>query len=246
MNGKTTIQSKHADWFKSNIPASPTSFPPVVPFDDIIITINSVRLATSYRSSVIVDDSERSISVPSAIKPVHDSMFARAETISHGISAAISGARIIVCGVRIIISVTETVICGQLQNPTNEQFVDGSTEISISMPEMTICSAETPICALQIIISDAQAIISGRTLIIDGPYTVISGPHSIIYIRATTISVVATVIPATEIDLSDADTIISAFFTSFFAAQSVISAAEKTAGTVPAGLFPNNDQPIRR
>ena len=36
-------------------------------------------------------------------------------------------------------------------------------------------------------------------------------------------------------DLSKADTIISAFLTGFFAAQIVISAAEKTAGAVPAG-----------
>jgi len=41
-------------------------------------------------------------------------------------------------------------------------------------------------------------------------------------------------------DLSKADTIISAFLTGFFAAQIIISAAEKTAGAVPAGLFLNH------
>ena len=58
-------------------------------------------------------------------------------------------------------------------------------------------------------------------------------------------SVVETVISATEIDFSMADTIVSAFPTSFFAAELIISAAEKTAGAVPAGLFPNH-QPTRR
>ncbi len=53
-------------------------------------------------------------------------------------------------------------------------------------------------------------------------------------------SVVETIIFTTEMDLSKADTIISAFLTGFFAAPIIISAAEKTAGAVPAGLFLNH------
>ena len=74
-------------------------------------------------------------------------------------------------------------------------------------------------------------------LTIDRLYTGISGPHSIIYIQEATMSVVETIISATEIDFSSAHTIVSAFLTSFFEAEILISAAEKTAGAVPAGLF---------
>ena len=67
-----------------------------------------------------------------------------------------------------------------------------------------------------------------------------SGPHSIIYGHAAKMSVVETIIFTTEMDLSKAETIISAFLTGFFAAQIVISAAEKIAGAVPAGQFANH------
>jgi hypothetical protein len=56
---------------------------------------------------------------------------------------------------------------------------------------------------------------------------------------------VETIVSATEIDFSEADTIVSAFPTSLFAAEIIISPAEKTAGAVPAGLFPNH-QPTGR
>src|SRR5439155_19462662 len=107
------------------------------------------------------------------------------------------------------------------------------------------CRADAIISALQISISEAKAVIYERVLAIDGTYTVISGPHSIICTYEATMSVVETVISATEIDFSMADTIVSAFPTSFFASELIISAAEKTAGAVPAGLFPNH-QPTRR
>src|ERR1043166_8327591 len=106
---------------KSKTLGSPASFPPVFPFNDVIITINSVCFGISYSSSLIVDDSERSISIPSAIKPANDSTIAGMETISHGIAATIFGAQIIICGVQIIICVTETVICGEPQNLTNDR-----------------------------------------------------------------------------------------------------------------------------
>ena len=245
MKGKTTIQTKPADSFTSNTPGLPASFPPVFPFE-IIVTINSSPFAIISTSTAIVDDCERSISIPWAIKGVNESIISAIETIIPGTPAITSRTQIVVCEMQTIVSITETLISGDPQDPANDRVPDGSPEMIISELETTVCRADAIISALQISISEAKAVIFERVLAIDGTYTVISGPHSIIYIRARTISVVATVIPATEIDLSDADTIISAFFTSFFAAQLVISAAEKTAGAVPAGLFPNNDQPIRR
>ena len=54
-----------------------------------------------------------------------------------------------------------------------------------------------------------------------------------------------TIVSATEIDFSEAGTIFSAFPTSFFAAEIIISAAEKTARAVRAGVSLNH-QPTRK
>ncbi len=96
------------------------------------------------------------------------------------------------------------------------------------------------ISVLQISISKAKTVISERTLLVDRLYTVISGPHSIIPTPEATMSTVETIISATDTDFSKADTIVSVFLTSFFAAETVSSAAEKTAGAVPAGVFLNH------
>src|SRR5213592_637321 len=90
------------------------------------------------------------------------------------------------------------------------------------------------------IISKTKAINSKRVLVIDGPYTIISGPDSIIHTQEAVISAVETIISATEMDFFKADAInsvvdttipvthtISTFPTSFFAAEIIISAAEK-------------------
>ena len=227
MKGKT----KPADSFTSNTPGLPASFPPVFPFDEIIVTINSSPFAIISTSSAIVDDCERSISIPWAIKGVNESIISAIETIIPGTPAITSRAQIVVSEMQTIVSITETLISGDPQDPANDRVPDGSPEMIIS--------------ALQISISEAKAVIFERVLAIDGTYTVISGPHSIICTYEATMSVVETIISATEIDFSMADTIVSAFPTSFFAAAIVVSAAEKTAGAVPAGLFPNH-QPTRR
>ena len=94
-------------------------------------------------------------------------------------------------------------------------------------------------------VSEAMTIIAERVFVTDGSYTVVPGPQSVIYIYKAALSVVETIVSTTEIDVSAADTIVSALPTSFFAAELIISAAEKTAGAVPGGLFPNH-QPTRR
>ena len=245
MKGKTTIQTKLAESFTSNTPGLPASFPPVFSFDEIIVTINSGPFAIISTSSAIVDDCERSISIPWAIKGVNESIISAIETIIPGTPAITSRAQIVVCEMQTIVSITETLISGDPQDPANDRVPDGSPEMIISELETTVCRADAIISALQISISEAKAVIYERVLAIDGTYTVISGPHSIICTYEATMSVVETIISATEIDFSMADTIVSAFPTSFFAAQLIISAAEKTAGAVPAGLFPNH-QPTRR
>ena len=71
----------------------------------------------------------------------------------------------------------------------------------------------------------------------DGPDTIISGPDSIMDTSDAIISGVETIVSTAEIVFPKGDTIISAFHTSFLAAAISISAAEKTVGAVPAGLF---------
>ena len=77
----------------------------------------------------------------------------------------------------------------------------------------------------------------------DGPDTIISGPDSIMDTSDAIISGVETIVSTAEIVFPKGDTIISAFHTSFLAAAISISAAEKTVGGVPAGLFLNH-QPL--
>jgi len=77
----------------------------------------------------------------------------------------------------------------------------------------------------------------------DGPDTIISGPDSIMDTSDAIISGVETIVSTAEIVFPKGDTIISAFHTSFLAAAISISAAEKTVGAVPAGLFLNH-QPL--
>src|SRR5204863_91007 len=93
----------------------------------------------------------------------------------------------------------------------------------ISTSSLIVDHCETVISVSQIIISETKAIISGRILVIDGPSTIISGPDSIIYIHEAIMCVVATITCTTEMDFSKAETIISAFLTSFLAAEVIIS-----------------------
>ena len=72
-----------------------------------------------------------------------------------------------------------------------------------------------------------------------------SGPQSVIYIYKAALSVVETIVSSTEIDVSEADMVVSALPTSFFAAELIISAAEKTTGGA-AGVFqPSTNQQVR-
>jgi len=77
MKGKTTIQTKLADSFTSNTPGSPASFPPVFPFDEIVVgfvTINSASLSILSTSSAIVDECEGCVFTLSAITAINESI----------------------------------------------------------------------------------------------------------------------------------------------------------------------------
>ena len=203
MKGRTTNPTKHTDCFTSDTTLSPASSPPVFPFDETVVTTDSVSSTIMSTSSVIVAGCERSISIRSVIKPVNDSIVSAAETINRATPAIIfvlqrtiprpntvvdatptiiGRSQITVCGAQTIIFVTETVISSAHQDSANQGVPDGSREISIS-------ARETIISVLQITISKTIAIIS-------------------------------------------------AFSTSFLAAEIVVSAAEKTADAVPAGFAP--------
>ena len=187
--------------------------------------MNSVSLTIFSTSSVIVDDCETSISIPSAINSVHDSIFSATETIIRGTSAIVVmlqrtislphtiidatpaivfASRIIVSEAQTIISEPETVIFGDHQDPPNQRVAEGSQEITISVPE-----------------------------------TIISVVETIIGSAGTSISVL-------QIMISKTEAIISAFPTSFFGAEIIISAAEKPASAVPAAVFLTVNQQLDR
>src|SRR5947207_1780954 len=93
--------------------------------------------------------------------------------------------------------------------------------------------------------SASLSILSTSSAIVDECEGCVFTLSAITAINESILSVVETIASSAEIDVSEADTIVSASPTSFFAAELIISAAEKTAGAVPGGLFPNH-QPTRR
>ena len=257
MKAKTTKQTKHADCLTSDTPVSVASIAPVFPFDRTVVSINCVYLTIISMSSAIVDDGETSISISSAINSVNDSVFSTSGTIICAASAIIVmlqrtislphtiidetppiifGSQIIASEVQIIISATETVISGDHQTPANQRVPDGSREITISVPETIICKAKTIISVLQIRMSKRKAIISERIVFIDGLYMIIAGPDpiisgvdSIIDIHEAMMSIVETTISTTQTNFPRGDTVISAFPTSFLAAEIIILSFKKTA-----------------
>src|SRR5438094_4756858 len=118
MQGKTTIQTKPADSFTSNTTGSPASFPPVFPFDEIIVgfvTINPASLSILSTSSAIVDVCEGCVFTLSAITAINESILSAMETIASGTAVVASGtaliascAQIIVCDMQTIVSIAET------------------------------------------------------------------------------------------------------------------------------------------
>ena len=229
--GKTTMQTKHADPFKSNTPGSPASFPPVFPFNEIVVgfvTINSASLSILSTSSAIVDECEGCVFTLSAITAINESILSAMETIASGTAVVASGAQIIVSDMQTIVSIVETVISGDPQNSANDRVADGSAEIIISELETTVSRAEAVVSVLQITVSEAMTVIAERVFVTDGSYTVVPGPQSVIYMYNAALSVVGTIISETEISLSKAEAIISAVFRSFCRPQIVICTAEKT------------------
>src|SRR5437667_4989681 len=150
MKGKTTIQTKLAESFTSNTPGLPASFPPVFSFDEIIVTINSGPFAIISTSSAIVDDCERSISIPWAIKGVNESIISAIETIIPATPAITSRAQIVVSEIQTIVSITETVTSGDPQDPANDRVPGGSPERIFSAGHTTAWRADAPIAAFHI------------------------------------------------------------------------------------------------
>src|SRR5207247_4178365 len=96
----------------------------------------------------------------------------------------------------------------------------GSFETIISVLQIRIAKRKS-------ISSERIAVIGGLHMIIDGPDSIISGPDSIIYIREAMMSIVDTTISTTQTDFPKGDTVITAFPTSFLAAEIIISASRK-------------------
>jgi len=181
MKGKMTNQAKNADCsHQTHLFRLPRSSR--LPFDETVVTINSVSLTIISTSSAIVTGCERSISIPSAIKAVNNSIFSATETINRATSpmifllqrtiplpdtivdatpTIIGGSQITAPEVQIIIYVTKTIISREPQIPANQGVPGGSHEIIISQPE-------TIISVLQIRISNRKATISELIVVIDG------------------------------------------------------------------------------
>src|SRR5436309_12497527 len=136
MKGKTTTQTKPADSFTSNTTGSPASFPPVFPFDEIIVgfvTINSASLSILSTSSAIVDECEGCVFTLSAITAINESILSAMETITSATAVIAcataviaSGAPIIVSAMQTIVSIAETVVSGGPQHSANDRVADGS------------------------------------------------------------------------------------------------------------------------
>src|SRR5437762_4135494 len=178
MKGKTTIQTKLADSFTSNTPGSPASFPPVFPFDEIVVgfvTINSASLSILSTSSAIVDECEGCVFTLSAITAINESILSAMETIASGTAVVASGAQIIVSAMQTIVSIVETVISGDPQNSANDRVAYGSAEIIISEWETTVARAEAVVSFLQITLSEAMTVIAERVFVSAGSYPVVFG-----------------------------------------------------------------------
>src|SRR5437773_8862801 len=135
MKGKTTTQTKPADSFTSNTTGSPASFPPVFPFDEIIVgfvTINPASLSILSTSSAIVDVCEGCVFTLSAITAINESILSAMETMASGTAVIASRAQIIVSDMQTIACIVETVIYGDHQNSANHRVADGFDETIIA------------------------------------------------------------------------------------------------------------------
>src|SRR5439155_105266 len=99
--------------------------------NEIIVGIAAIKfvcVAINSTSSLIVDECERTISIPEAINAVNDSIFCMTETIIDATPAIISGTQIIVSVMEMIISGTETIICAFLMGFFAAQIVISAAE----------------------------------------------------------------------------------------------------------------------
>src|SRR5436190_19711031 len=110
MTGKTIGQTQRADRFSSDPPFSRASFLPVFPFNQTVVTINSVSLTIIFASSVIVADGGTVISIPQAINLVNAPIFSITQTIIDRTSPIMSGPDSIIHTQEAVISAVETII----------------------------------------------------------------------------------------------------------------------------------------
>ena len=136
MTGKTIGQTQHADRFSSDPPFSRASFLPVFPFNQTVVTINSVSLTVIFASSVIVADGGTVISIPQATNLMNAPIFSITPTIIDRTSPIIFSKRVLaIDGPYTIMSGPDSIIHTQ-------EAVISAVETIISATEMDFLKAD--------------------------------------------------------------------------------------------------------
>src|SRR5438093_8303920 len=136
MTGKTIGQTQHADRFSSDPPFSRASFLPVFPFNQTVVTINSVSLTIIFASSVIVADGGTVISIHQAINLMNAPIFSITPTIIDRTSPIIFSKRVLaIDGPYTIMSGPDSIIHTQ-------EAVISAVETIISATEMDFLKAD--------------------------------------------------------------------------------------------------------
>src|SRR5437773_3236665 len=131
MTGKTIGQTQHADRFASDPAFSRASFLPVFPFNQTVVTINSVSLTIIFAASIIVADGGTVISIPQSTNSMNAPIFSITPTIIDRTSpiifirqTAISLPHMIIDGTATIISESQIIISRTPQVRANEWVPD--------------------------------------------------------------------------------------------------------------------------
>src|SRR2546428_821504 len=156
MTGKTIGQTQHADRFSSDPPFLRDSFLPVFPFNQAVVTINSVSLTIIFASSVIVAEGGTVISIPQAINLVNAPIFSITQTIIDRTSPIMSGPDSIIHTQEAVISTVETIISATEMDFFKADAINSVVDTTIPATHTIISTFPTSFFAAEIIISAAE------------------------------------------------------------------------------------------
>src|SRR5439155_117673 len=171
MTGKTIGQTQHADRFSSDPPFSRASFLPVFPFNQTVVTINSVSLTIIFASSVFVADGGTVISIPQAINLMNAPIFSVTQKIIHRTSPVIfmrqtaislphmiiSGPDSIIHTPEAVISAVKTIISATEMDFFKADAINSVVDTTIPAVHTIIPAVPTSFFAAEVIISAGGA-----------------------------------------------------------------------------------------